>query len=145
MADGIRVVDEPLPRELEQIEQAINDFNFRTTGLYDGRSLAAFLHDERGALRAGLAGHTWGGCCEIRFLFVRESERRTGLGSALLCAAETEARARGCEQVVLSTHSFQAPDFYRRHGYVEVGRFTGYPEGHAQIYLRKTLGALRGA
>ena len=139
MADVIHFVEEPLPRDLERLEQEINQFNYRTTGFYDGRSLAAFLRDESGALRAGLAGHTWGGCCEVRFLFVRESERRTGLGTALLCAAEHEARARGCDQVVLSTHSFQAPAFYLRRGYVEVGRAPGYPRGHAQIYLRKGL------
>ena len=139
MADVIHFVEEPLPRDLERLEQEINQFNYRATGFYDGRSLAAFLRDESGALRAGLAGHTWGGCCEIRFLFVRESERRTGLGSTLLRAAEHEARARGCDRVVLSTHSFQAPDFYRRHGYAELGRADGYPRGHAQIYLCKRL------
>jgi len=139
VADVIHFVEEPLPRDLERLEQEINQFNYRTTGFHDGRSLAAFLRDESGALRAGLAGHTWGGCCEVRFLFVRESERRTGLGTALLRAAEHEARARCCDQVVLSTHSFQAPAFYRRHGYVEVGRAPGYPRGHAQIYLRKGL------
>jgi GNAT superfamily N-acetyltransferase len=139
VTDVIRCVDEPPPRELERLEEQINQFNYRTTGFHDGRSLAVFLHDESGALRAGLAGHTWGGCCEIRFLFVRESERHTGLGTALLRAAEQEARARGCDQVVLSTHSFQAPAFYQRHGYVEVGRAPGYPRGHAQIYLRKPL------
>jgi GNAT superfamily N-acetyltransferase len=139
VADVIHFVEEPLPRDLERLEQEINQFNYRTTGFYDGRSLAAFLRDESGALRAGLAGHTWGGCCEVRFLFVRESERRTGLGTALLRAAEHEARARGCDQVVLSTHSFQAPAFYLRRGYVEAGRAPGYPRGHAQIYLRKGL------
>jgi ribosomal protein S18 acetylase RimI-like enzyme len=90
-------------------------------------------------LRAGLAGHTWGGCAEIKFLWVREAERRGGLGSRLLEAAEGEARARGCMRVVLSTHSSQAPEFYRRHGYVECGRAEGYPRGHAQIFLAKTL------
>jgi GNAT superfamily N-acetyltransferase len=139
MADRIRFVDEPLPRDLERLEEEIDQFNYRTTGFHDGRSLATFLRDESGALRVGLAGHTWGGCCEIRLLWVREAERRSGLGSALLRAAEREARARGCEQVVLSTHSFQAPGFYRRHGYVEVGRADGYPRGHAQIHLRKLL------
>ena len=139
MADRIRFVDEPLPRDLERLEEEIDQFNYRTTGFHDGRSLAAFLRDESGALRAGLAGHTWGGCCEIRLLFVRESERRTGLGSALLRAAEHEALARGCAQVVLSSHGFQAPAFYRRHGYIEVGRVEGYPRGDAQIYLRKVL------
>ena len=139
MADGIEFTDAPLRRDVELLEDEINRFNYAVTGFHDGRSLAAFLRDGEGRLRAGLAGHTWGGCCEIRFLWVTEAERRAGLGNALLRAAEHEARTRGCEQVVLSTHSFQAPGFYRRQGYVEVGRADGYPRGHAQIFLRKRL------
>jgi GNAT superfamily N-acetyltransferase len=139
MAEEIVFTDEPNPRDVERLEDEINRFNYAATDFHDGRSLAAFLRDGEGRLRAGLAGHTWGGCCEIRFLWVREAERRSGLGSALLRGAEYEARARGCDQVVLSTHSFQAPGFYRRHGYVEVGRAEGYPRGHAQIFLGKRL------
>ena len=139
MADEIRFLDEPEARELVRLEDEINRFNCATTGHHDGRGLAAFLYDESGGLRAGLSGHTWGGCCEVRFLWVRERERHSGLGSALLAAAEREARARGCAQLVLSTHSFQAPEFYRRHGYREVGRVEGYPRGHAQIFLCKRL------
>jgi hypothetical protein len=41
--------------------------------------------------------------------------------------------------VVLSTHSFQAPGFYARFGYVECGRARGYPRGHHQIYLVNSL------
>ena len=47
--------------------------------------------------------------------------------------------------MVLSTHSFQAPDFYRRLGFTVVGEVKGYPEGHSSIYLRKLLnGTLEG-
>lgn len=139
MTDAIRVRDAISPDDLEQLDEEIYRFNREATGFHDGRSLAVLLRDERGALRAGLAGHTWGGCCEIRFLFVRAEERRSGLGSTLLRAAEAEAVQRGCDRVVLSTHSFQAPEFYRRHGYDEVGRADGYPRGHAQILLMKLL------
>jgi GNAT superfamily N-acetyltransferase len=139
MAEAIRIVDQPEARDIARLEAEIDGFNQAATGLRDGRWLAAFVRAADGRLRAGLSGHTWGGCCEIRFLWVRDGERRAGLGSALLGAAEREARARGCDQVVLSTHSFQAPGFYRRHGYVEVGRVAGYPRGHAQIWLCKRL------
>lgn len=145
MADEIRFEEEPRARDLAELEEQINEFNFATTGLRDGRSLAVFLRDASGALRAGLAGHTWGGCAEIRFLWVREAERHSGLGSRLLRAAEHEALARGCVQIVLSTHSFQAPDFYRRHGYRECGRAEGYPRGHAQIFLTKVLRPAHGS
>ena len=50
--------------------------------------------------------------------------------------------ARGCTQIVLSSHSFQAPEFYVRHGYVEYGRIEGYPHGHAQAHLVKDLRAV---
>ena len=139
MAEEIRFVEEPAAADLERLEEEINRFNVRTTGFHDGRALAAFLRDETGALRAGLAGHTWGGCAEIKLLWVREPERRSGVGSRLLRAAEAEALARGCARMVLSTHSFQAPEFYRRHGYAECGRAEGYPRGHAQIFLTKPL------
>ncbi len=62
-----------------------------------------------------------------------------GVGSQLLRAAEEEARSRGCKKIVLSTHSFQAPEFYRRHGYLVAGEFSDYPRGHRSIFLEKTL------
>jgi GNAT superfamily N-acetyltransferase len=140
MADEIRFVEEPSRDDLEALDEEIYRFNVRATGFDDGRALAAFLRDEVGALRAGLAGHTWGGCAEVKLLWVREADRRSGLGSRLLAAAEREVAARGCTRVVLSTHSFQAPAFYLRRGYVECGRVVGYPHGHSQIYLMKELG-----
>ena len=61
------------------------------------------------------------------------------VGTRVLVAAEEEVRRRGCEQVALSTHSFQAPRFYARRGYVECGRTPAYPRGHDQIHLVKRL------
>jgi len=137
--DAIRVIDDPDEADVAFLEDQINEFNFATTGYRDGRYLSIFLRDETGAIRAGLSGHTWGGCAEVKFLWVRENERHSGLGSALLQAAEREAKLRGCTQVVLSTHSFQAPAFYARHGYTVCGEAPDYPSGYAQIFLRKVL------
>jgi GNAT superfamily N-acetyltransferase/uncharacterized glyoxalase superfamily protein PhnB len=137
--DSLRAHDDPTPADLAFLEEQINEFNFATTGYRDGRYLAVFVRDADGAIRAGLAGHTWGGCAEVKFLWVHESERRSGLGSALLREAEREARARGCDAIVLSTHTFQAPQFYPKHGYEVCGAFQGYPRGYGQIFLRKSL------
>ena len=131
--------DDAMREDLEFLEGQVNEYNFVTTGFRDGRLLVILLRDPDGRIYAGLSGHTWGGSCEVKFVWVEESRRRTGIGTRLLEAAEEEARSRGCHNIVLSTHSFQAPAFYRKLGYVVAGEFSDYPRGHSQIFLEKSL------
>jgi hypothetical protein len=63
-----------------ELNNRIDEFNFRATGIDDGRLLQAELRDDEGALVAGLTGWTWGGCGYIDVLWVREDRR--GRGSA---------------------------------------------------------------
>lgn len=137
--ETIRATDRPSAADIELLERGIYEFNVAATGHRDGRLLAVFARDASGAIRAGLSGYTWGGCAEVKLLWVREAERHAGLGSALLREAEREARARGCTRVLLATHDFQAPAFYARHGYTVCGEMPDYPSGHSQIFLQKTL------
>ncbi len=53
---------------------------------------------------------------------------------------EEEAVARRCEQIVLETHDFQAPAFYRKLGFTNVGGVAGYPRGHQYLTMLKRLG-----
>jgi ribosomal protein S18 acetylase RimI-like enzyme len=138
------VETEPDPKAVQFLDDQIYAFNAARTGYDDGKLLAIFVRDGAGAISAGLHGWTWGGYCYIRFLWVREHLRGQGLGSRLLRRAEEEARARGALQVVLDTHSFQAPEFYRRHGYEVFGEIDDVPRGHRQLYLRKRFGGLTG-
>jgi GNAT superfamily N-acetyltransferase len=121
----------------ERLESQINAFNAAATGHADGRLLCIEVRGGHGNLRAGLFGWTWGGCGYVDLLWVRSDQCGSGLGTQLLAAAEQEIRRRGCEQVALSTHSFQAPGFYARFGYTECGRTPAYPRGHDQIHLVK--------
>jgi hypothetical protein len=75
----------------------------------------------------------------VRYLWVRDDWRGHGYGRQLLAAAEAEAARRGCRQIVLSTHSFQAPGFYLKQGYTIVGQYENYPRGFQQIFLTKNL------
>jgi GNAT superfamily N-acetyltransferase len=129
-------VDEGLGAELDR---RIYEFNVEATGFDDGRLLRVELRDAEGDLIAGLTGWTWGGCGFIDLLWIRAMDRRKGLGTRILDAVEAEAVARGCTRMVTASHSFQAPDLYRRRGYVECGRVEGYPRGHAEIHLAKDL------
>lgn len=72
-------------------------------------------------------------------MWVREDRRHQGWGSRLLRTAEDEALRRGCDRVVASSFTFQAPAFYQRHGYRETGRTLGIPGGHDDVHLFKAL------
>jgi GNAT superfamily N-acetyltransferase len=123
----------------DALSERIYEFNVDATGFDDRRFLSATRRGDDRTLEAGLTGWTWGGCCYIDLMWVRADLRGTGLGARLLEAAEAEARARGCGQVLVFSHTFQAPDFYRRHGYVEYARTEDSPRGHADLHFVKNL------
>src|SRR5262249_15672635 len=97
----------------DRLDEEISAFNAAVTGHHDGRLLSIAVRGDRGDLRAGLYGWTWGGCGYIDLLWVRDDQRSYGLGTKLLAAAEAELQRRGCDRVALSTHSFQAPRLLR--------------------------------
>jgi GNAT superfamily N-acetyltransferase len=120
----------------------IYEFNARVTGYHDGQLLAGTIEDDAGEIIAGVNGHTWGGAGVISHLWVHERHRGQGLGKLVLLAAEAEASRRGCRQVVLMTHSFQAPEFYQRLGYARRYAIEGLPRGYADIiYVKQLTGA----
>ena len=135
------IVDaEPTPSEVQYLEDRIYEFNSSATGITDGKWLAIFVRDEEQRIVAGICGNTWGGCAEIRQFWVDEPQRKQGLGTRLLEAAETEARLRGCRQILLMTFSFQAPEFYARRGFEVIAVVDDHPHGHKNMLLRKHLG-----
>src|SRR5262245_58854920 len=105
--DPLKIETNPSSADIQFLEERIYEFNVMATGITDGQLLSILQRDEAGILVAGLFGWTWGGTCEVRYLWVHETLRGQGLGKKLLLAAEEEARAQGCHQVVLDTHSFQ--------------------------------------
>lgn len=130
--------DSPSVEERLFLEAQINQFNMKKTGDFDGRELC-ILVKEAGETIAGIYGWTWGGGCWVDSLWVHEDHRGKTLGQRLLQAAEEEAQRRGCTQMILDTHGFQAPNFYKKYGYQVAGRVPNYPKGSELIFLRKEL------
>lgn len=133
------VEDHPDPRDTEFLADQIDAYNMAVTGITDWHPLAVFVRDASGQIVAGVEGGMWAGYLEVKNLWVREDLRGQGIGRRLLSAAEQVARRRGCTQVLLDTHDFQAPGFYKRLGYTIFGTFEGIGGRHTRYYLRKTL------
>lgn len=103
------------------------------------RDLGIYLQDEEGQKIAGLIGNTHGNWLSIKFLWVSEELRGQNIGSDILNQAEKTAKKRGCKYSFLDTFSFQAPEFYRKHGYKEVFVLENYPVTGNRHYFTKTL------
>jgi GNAT superfamily N-acetyltransferase len=132
------VEDRPDPTVAALLDAEVRRETVAACGHGDDVELAVLARDG-GAVRAGVYGWTWGGCCELESLWVEPSLRGQGLGSRLLAAAEAAALERGCRQVVLFTYELQAPGFYERRGYELVGRVDDCPTGTAALWFRKRL------
>ena len=84
------------------------------------RRLSLAWRAEDGALAGHIRLRQTGATAEIEALRVTPAHRGQGIGSRLLAAAETEARARGLARLAVAPGSWQAPGFFARAGYVTV-------------------------
>jgi ribosomal protein S18 acetylase RimI-like enzyme len=130
----------PTLQDQQFLEDRLYEHNSERTGRRDGELFAFHVRDDRQEVVAGVFGWTWAGACEIRSLWVHPAWRGQGHGRALMEAAEQEARTRGCQVILLSSYSFQAPELYRRLGYELVWTLNDFPPGHRNCYLVKRLG-----
>ncbi|MBV9783896.1 MAG: GNAT family N-acetyltransferase [Acidisphaera sp.] len=120
---------------------ALDEHNLEKTGFADRIPIGARISDpDSGTVIGGLWGRTELGLLFLDMFFVRKEARGNALGARLLAAVEAEAIRRGCKKAVVETSSFQAPGFYKRHGYEEFGRVEFAVGDHTRIFLRKQLG-----
>jgi GNAT superfamily N-acetyltransferase len=91
-----------------------------------------------GDVVGGLTGRTSLGLLFVDLFHLPPELRGAGLGSRILAEAEREAVRRGCTAGVLYTINFQAPGFYRKHGWQVFGEVPG-TNGVSRIFLSKTL------
>jgi RimJ/RimL family protein N-acetyltransferase len=129
--------DDPPAELLRAVDDGLDRHNQGAAPLGDVRALGAFAREAGGEVIGGAVGRTWGRCCELQQLWVAARHRHAGVASELLRRFEAMATARGCDTFYLTTLSFQAPGFYRRHGYVVRAEIRGYPEEIAKFLMYK--------
>ncbi len=129
----------PAENEVNFIRESLNRFNKEVVGDDGHTPLNIVAYDDDHTIIGGIIGGTYWGWMYIDILWVHESHRKKGLGSKLLREAEKEALRRGCHHVHLDTMSWQAPEFYKKHGYEVLGILPDIPGGHQKYLLMKTL------
>lgn len=139
MAITYTTADEPSDAVASAVDKGLDEYNFSVApSLSEVKSLAASATDDEGKLIGGAIGRTWGQCCELLELWVAPESRNNGVGSGLLIKFESHARQRGCKFFYLTTLSYQAPGFYRKHGYDPIASIAGYPNGIVKYLMLKT-------
>ncbi|WP_431284814.1 GNAT family N-acetyltransferase [Humitalea sp. 24SJ18S-53] len=114
--------------------------NAEATGSGQRHPLLLALRDDAGALIGGLKAEVVHGWLFVDNLWIAAAGRGRGQGAALMARAEAAGRALGAVGGHLYTSTFQAPGFYEKLGYREIGRLQGRPAGHDRIWMAKRWG-----
>ena len=133
ITDTIHETDE------KYIFDGLLEYNLERIEDKNPRDLGIYLADETGRKIAGLIGSTHGNWLFVKYLWVSKELRGKQIGSKILKQAEETAKERGCKYSFLDTFSFQAPLFYKKHGYMEVFTLENYPVTGKRYYFTKNL------
>lgn len=115
------VIEANSDADSEEIHRLLREYN---RGYFTGLRDYSFHITLDGKIAAGVVAGSTADTLEVEFLFVAAEQRGKGLGGALLRHVEALAARDGLRRVLLNTYSFQAPDFYRAHGYTEAARLS---------------------
>lgn len=133
------ITDKIKEQDQRCIYEGLLEYNLERLEDKSPKDLGVYARDAAGNIVAGLTGTTHGNWLMIKFLWVSESLRGRKIGSEILMQAEQAAKERGCKYVFLDTFRFQAPSFYKKHGYREAFVLEEYPLTGKRYYLTKSL------
>ena len=132
-------VDKPEESAWGIIGQGVHNYNMQQAGDQEFQRLCFVLHAPDQVIVGGVIGEVYWDWLYLDLLWVKDELRGRGYGHRLLTIAEQEARQRGAKNAYLDTFSFQAPDFYKQHGYQVFGELQDFPPGHQRFFLTKQL------
>jgi len=136
---NIEVIDNPDNTLIEFLDKKISEFNWAQWEVSERLPLAVQIKNEQDEIVAGAAGRSFGDWLLIDTLWVSDELRGQNIGSQLLNAIESAAKARGCIKCLLDTLNFQAMPFYQKHGYTTQWVQEGYPKTGCKYFMVKAL------
>ena len=135
---SLKITDESTLETLEELDDALTAFNNANSEVGNSHQKVFVVRDEQEQLIGGVVFDIHWYWLHIDILFIQETFRNQNIGSQLLNKAESYAKERDCVGAYLSTLSFQAPDFYSKHGYEVLAELEGFPPGpNRKVYFSK--------
>lgn len=136
------VIEQGNEQELAALESALTAYTkhqkpFTQTETY--QSFSCVIKKEGMVIAGGIAYASMYHIGYLDTLWVKASERGKGYGKQILTDLEQQLKAFGCENCQTATFDFQAPDFYQRVGYEEIGRIAHTQNQLTEIFLVKKL------
>lgn len=104
---------------------------------FEARKVQLRALDADGGFVGGLIGAYLQRWFFVKFLAVAPKARGRGIGAQLLARAEALALEDGLVGIYLDTFEFQAPRFYLREGYREIGRLPKVGDAPQRIWFAK--------
>lgn len=132
-------IDNPEQSAWGIIGRSLGEYNRQQAGPDNAQRICYVVQTPDGEIAGGVIAVTYWDWLYIDLMWLREDLRGRGYGSRLLALAEEAGRHHGATHAHLDTFSFQAPDFYARHGYHVFGELPDFPAGHRRYYLTKEL------
>lgn len=106
---------------------------------YDFKEIS-FVYEEAGEILGRIVGEIHWNYLRIELFYVDGNTRGKGVGSQLLQQIEAVALEENCTLVLLETMSFNAPNFYLKHGYEINGQIDNHPlENETHYFMSKRL------
>jgi N-acetylglutamate synthase-like GNAT family acetyltransferase len=136
----IKFVHNPLEKDIKKIHNGILDYNSSYFNDLQIKNFGCFLYDKDNEVCGGLTGKISNETIFVDYFWIPESKRVNSTGSKIMNKLEVEAKSLGVKSICLDTYTFQAPGFYKKLGFIEVGRFEDYPKkGIDTIFFQKKI------
>ncbi|WP_028865610.1 GNAT family N-acetyltransferase [Psychromonas aquimarina] len=131
----------PSEKDVAAIYNGLLEFNQPHFPEINEQTFGLFVRDTNSTVVGGVTGKILFTSLHVNYLWLAKSIRGSGIGSELIKRIEQEAAGYGVNNIYLDTYTFQAPQFYERLGFTEVGRYRDFPlPGVDKIFYQKSVG-----
>ncbi|HFK1762959.1 acetyltransferase [Bacillus wiedmannii] len=138
----MKIVQQWVQEDSDYIREKVIEYNQKHIADEEKKpseKISFIVKNEKEEIVGGITAITFWHHVHVDFLWVSKDYRHEGYGSKLLKRIEEFAIEKECRLINLDTFSFQAPNFYKKHGYKVIGVSEDHPKGHNHYFLEKRL------